>query len=242
MQRKTVSVSADDDDEDGPKQPTEKMYEDVKALADHVAVRELFLTYISSSELIWPPNDVVADRTVADVVTVTDPPPLPDPLEQPQTSAQAAVQGSTSPPRLEQRPPEQDAPVARKPTKRPRREPAPTVLAGPSTQIGRVTRSRSAANAAAANATAAAPTPPSAPSVDIPRRATRSQTRASIKQAATPDTKTTPGDSGVASRLRGTGRVTRASTRPNARSRQQSNGKDPAKNASSAGKTRTRRK
>ncbi|KAI0740432.1 hypothetical protein C8Q76DRAFT_193019 [Earliella scabrosa] len=228
-----------------PQKPSAKMYKDVKALADHAAVRDLLLDYLFSPELAWPPNDVIDDRSVKDMVDL--PPQSDPPPEQPQTSEQAAVPQQALVPPLDQHPPAQDAPIAPKPAKRPRREPArtPVLPAGPSAQSGRVTRSRSAANATAAAAREdVQPDPSTALPVDIPRRMTRSQTRTSIKPAATPHTKATPADSGVASRARGNGRTTRENTRLNARTRQQGSGKDSAKNASSAaaGKRRTRRK
>ncbi|KAI0740098.1 hypothetical protein C8Q76DRAFT_706749 [Earliella scabrosa] len=157
--------------------------------------------------------------------------------------------------------PSSHAPDARRPAKRPRREPARQAVAGPSDPGRRVTRSRTAANVAAttsarpADSQPAARTadsepqrtarsavrnraPPAAPSQDTGRRVTRSQSRALLAQAAG---QAAQGQTVVRGRAAGTHtgrRPTRAAT--GASTRSGGTGKAPAAKSAPAGRGRGR--
>lgn len=226
LERKPVVVQTGTSQAE-PQEPTAKMYEDVKALSNHVAVREIFYSYVLSKAK-WPLHDVIDDRMVVDIV---DPPSQPQPSGPlaPAPSAHrvpsSAALSNPSPPASVPCPPaavvpappasstlhplppppqEPDAHDVPKPAKRARREPTWQAAAGSSTQTGRVTRSRSAANIAAV-ATAIPPVPPNAqrmaPVASLETaapRVTRSQSRA----MATGNGTTAASTGGVSTRSR----------------------------------------
>ncbi|KAI0740033.1 hypothetical protein C8Q76DRAFT_640422 [Earliella scabrosa] len=237
----------------GPKEPTPQMYKDAASLADHRRVRDIIYNYLfRGSE--WPPKDVIEDRMITDIVesSPSQPTPPQPPSAQP-PSAQPPLPPpppeAPAPPLPQESEPDNEVP---KPAKRQRRGPTQQAAAGPSTQAGRVTRSRSAANVAPTTVVAPAvdfhvrpPAVPVAPPIATGCRVTRSQSRTLGNQAVGSGTTNT--DNGATTRGRTTStsrRLTRNATGANMRSGGPSRGDDSARGragAKSARRGRVRR-